>query len=113
MHSRALPWCFLLPSSIATPYAVNVAQESRVSIGAESRDDAIGAGQGWMLGRGSELQAGRAVVHSGVLGAWLCKGFYIKERSYIKALPSGSHERYRLPKALGALTYFVTRPRSL
>lgn len=26
----------------------------------------MGAGQGWMLGRGSELQAGRAVVHSGV-----------------------------------------------
>lgn len=73
----------------------------------------MGAGQGWMLGRGSELQAGRAVVHSGVWVQWLCEGFYIKERSHIKAAPSGSQERYRLPKALGALTYFVMRPRSL
>lgn len=49
----------------------------------------------------------------GVGAMALQEGFYIKERSHIKAAPSGSQERYRLPKALGALTYFVMRPLSL
>lgn len=49
----------------------------------------------------------------GVGAMGLQEGFYIKERSHIKAVPSGSQERYRLPKALGALTYFVMRPLSL
>lgn len=37
----------------------------------------------------------------------------IRPPAYIKAAALDFHERYQLPKALSALTYFVTQSRSL
>ena len=90
----------------------------------EGQDRAEGAAMGlsigmmrWEPGRDgcwAEAESCRLGEPWCTAGCWCnCEGFYIKERSHIKAAPSGSQERYRLPKALGALTYFVMRPRSL
>lgn len=87
------------------------------SNGAGHRGGADGEGQGLMQ-RGCGEEAVSCGLGEPSPTAWVPEGRAvapqgIRPPAYIKAAPLDFHERYQLPKALSALTYFVTQSRSL